>query len=56
MAAGRIRVYAAPCPSVGFGACDAPFASLFVAHQFTPFPLYSRATSADWYASVDNLP
>ena len=56
MTAGRIRVYSAPCPSVGFGACDAPFASLFLAHQFNPFPLYSRATSADWYASVENLP
>ena len=52
--AGRIRVYSTPCPSVGFGSCDAPFASLFLAHQFNPFPLYSRATSSDWYASVEN--
>ena len=56
MTAGRIRVYSAPCPSVGFGACDAPFASLFLAHQFNPFPLYSRVTSVDWYASVEHLP
>jgi len=56
MAAGRIRIYAAPCPSVGFGACDAQFSEIFLAHQFNSFPLHKKAQSDNWYLDVENMP
>jgi hypothetical protein len=49
MSAGRLRVYGAPCRSVGFGACDSGFAELVLAQQFNPFPLHRRPPSTDWY-------
>jgi poly(hydroxyalkanoate) depolymerase family esterase len=55
MSAGRLRVYLAPCRSVGFGACDSGFAELFVAHQFNPFPLHRRPPSTDWYEDPQNV-
>ena len=45
MSAGRLRVYLAPCASVGFGSCDQGFAEIFLANQFNPFPLHRKATS-----------
>jgi poly(hydroxyalkanoate) depolymerase family esterase len=56
MSAGRLRVYAAPCRSVGFGACDIGFSEIFLAHQFAPFPLHRKATSVDWYVHRENIP
>ena len=55
MSAGRLRVYGAPCRSVGFGACDSGFAELFLAHQFSPFPLHRRPPSTDWYVDPQNI-
>jgi poly(hydroxyalkanoate) depolymerase family esterase len=55
MAAGRIRVYAAPCPSVGFGTCDAQFSEIFLVHQFNSFPLHKKARSDTWYLNVENM-
>ena len=55
MNAGRLRVYGAPCRSVGFGACDSGFAELFLAHQFNPFPLHRRPPSTDWYVDPQNI-
>ena len=55
MTAGRLRVYGAPCRSVGFGACDSGFAELFLAHQFNPFPLHRRPPSTDWYVDPQNI-
>ncbi len=56
MAAGRIRIYAAPCPSVGFGTCDAQFSEIFLAHQFNSFSLHKKAQSDNWYLDVENMP
>ena len=56
MSAGKLRVYAAPCVSVGFGACDAGFSEIFLANQFNPFPLHRKATSMDWYVHPENIP
>ena len=55
MNAGRLRVYGAPCRSVGFGACDSGFAELFLAHQFNPFPLHRRPPSTDWFVDPQNI-
>jgi poly(3-hydroxybutyrate) depolymerase len=55
MNAGRLRVYGAPCRSVGFGACDSGFAELFLAQQFNPFPLHRRPPSTDWYVDPQNI-
>jgi poly(hydroxyalkanoate) depolymerase family esterase len=49
MQAGRLRVYGAPCPSVGFGACDAGFDTIFLTHSFNSFALFKHPTSNDWY-------
>lgn len=53
---GRLRIYQAPCPSVGFGACDAAFPAIFLEHQFSPFDLFRRATSNDWYLDPAHIP
>ena len=45
----RLKFYAPPCASVGFGACDAGFAAIFAAHSFNPFPLYRVPSSNDWF-------
>jgi hypothetical protein len=55
MSAGRLRVYGAPCRSVGFGTCDTGFAELFLAHHFTPFALHRRPPATDWYADPQNI-
>jgi poly(hydroxyalkanoate) depolymerase family esterase len=55
MGAGRLRVYGAPCASIGFGACDADFSKIFLAHQFNPFPLHHRPPSADWFIGLENV-
>lgn len=55
-AAGRLRVYLAPCPSVGFGTCDAAFPRIFQANGFNPFPLFSRAGGTDWFLDPANIP
>jgi poly(hydroxyalkanoate) depolymerase family esterase len=55
MSAGRLRVYAAPCV-IGFGACDTGFSDIFLANQFNPFPLFKKATAADWYVHPENIP
>jgi poly(hydroxyalkanoate) depolymerase family esterase len=49
MAAQRLRVYRAPCPSVGFGACDVGFSTIFLTHGFDPFPLHQSPSSGAWY-------
>jgi poly(hydroxyalkanoate) depolymerase family esterase len=56
MGAGRIRVYGPPCSSVGFGACDAGFADLFLRHQFNTFPLHRRPPTTEWYEDTSNIP
>jgi hypothetical protein len=55
MSAGRLRVYLAPCANVGFGACDQRFAEIFLANQFNPFPLHSKAKSADWFVRPEDI-
>ena len=55
MGAGRIRVYGPPCSSVGFGACDAGFADLFLRHQFNSFPLHRRPSATDWFEDATNM-
>jgi len=49
MQAGRLRVYRAPCPSIGFGACDAGFNTIFLTHSFNAFALFKDPASNDWY-------
>jgi hypothetical protein len=56
MSAGRLRVYMAPCASVGFGSCDQGFSEIFLANQFNPFPLHRKATSKDWYVRPESIP
>ena len=56
MGAGRLRLYLAPCPSVGFGSCDQGFSEIFLANQFNPFPLHRKATSSDWYVRPESIP
>ena len=56
MNAGRLRVYGARCPSIGFGACDVGFLEIFSANQFNPFPLQRKAASPDWYVHRENIP
>jgi poly(hydroxyalkanoate) depolymerase family esterase len=55
MSAGRLRVYMAPCASVGFGACDQGFSEIFLANQFNPFPLHRKAKSNDWFVRPENI-
>ena len=55
MSAGRLRVYMAPCASVGFGACDQGFAEIFLANQFNPFPLHRKAKSNDWFVRAESI-
>jgi poly(hydroxyalkanoate) depolymerase family esterase len=56
MAKGRLRIYQAPCPSIGFGACDEPFPTLFLKHQFSTFNLFHRPGSNDWYVDPAHIP
>jgi|GEM_PF-385435 poly(hydroxyalkanoate) depolymerase family esterase len=56
MSAGRLRVYLAPCGSIGFGACDQGFAEIFLSNQFNPFPLHRKSTSSDWFMRRENIP
>jgi hypothetical protein len=56
MMAGRLRIYQAPCPSIGFGACDAAFPAILQEHGFSPFDLFRRATSNDWFVNPGNIP
>ena len=56
MSAGRLRIYAAPCPSVGFGACDAAFPVIHAEHGIEPFTLFADATGQDWYVNPGNTP
>jgi poly(hydroxyalkanoate) depolymerase family esterase len=56
MSAGRLRVYLAPCTSVGFGACDTGFSEIFLANQFNQFPLHRKANATDWFVHVENIP
>lgn len=55
MSAGRLRVYGAPCSSIGFGACDVGFSEIFLANQFNPFSLQRKVTSSDWYVHPENI-
>jgi poly(hydroxyalkanoate) depolymerase family esterase len=55
MVAGRLRIYGAPCRSIGFGACDSDFAELFLAHRFAQFPLHRRPPATDWYEDPQNI-
>jgi len=55
MSAGRLRVYMAPCASVGFGACDQGFSEIFLSNQFNPFPLHRKAKSNDWFVRSENI-
>ena len=52
----RLRVYASPCPSVGFGTCDAAFATIHGAHGFADFELFRAAASEDWFVDPGNIP
>jgi poly(hydroxyalkanoate) depolymerase family esterase len=54
--AGRIRVYGAPCPNIGFGTCDAGFPQIFQANGFNPFPLFSRPGGTDWFVDPASIP
>jgi hypothetical protein len=56
MSAGRLRLYQAPCPNVGFGTCDAAFPAILQEHGTGPFKLFHRATSSDWYLNPANIP
>jgi poly(hydroxyalkanoate) depolymerase family esterase len=56
MSAGRLRLYQAPCPSVGFGACDAAFPAILQEHGSDPFKLFHRTSSNDWYLNPANIP
>jgi poly(hydroxyalkanoate) depolymerase family esterase len=56
LAAGRLRVYEAPCPSFGFGACDTAFPAIFQAHRFSAFDLFRRRASNDWYLDPAQVP
>ena len=53
---GRLRTYASPCPSVGFGTCDAAFAAIHGAHGFADFELFRAAASEDWFVDPGNIP
>ena len=53
---GRLRTYASPCPSVGFGTCDAAFAAIHGAHGFADFELFRAAASNDWFVDPGNIP
>ena len=55
MGQGRLKVYLAPCSSVGFGACDAGFSEIFLAHSFSPFALHRRPSSSDWFVDPQNV-
>jgi poly(hydroxyalkanoate) depolymerase family esterase len=55
MAAGRLRLYQAPCPSIGFGACDAAFPTILATHGSSAFDLFRRATSDDWFLNPGNV-
>jgi hypothetical protein len=56
LSARRLRVYSAPCPNAGFGACDADFATIFLRFSFNPFSLYRHPAANDWYLDADNIP
>jgi poly(hydroxyalkanoate) depolymerase family esterase len=56
MSASRLRLYQAPCSSVGFGACDAAFPTILQEHGSVPFKLFHRAGSDDWYVNPANIP
>jgi poly(hydroxyalkanoate) depolymerase family esterase len=56
MSAGRLRIYATPCVSVGFGACDVGFAEIFLTNQFNAFPLHKKGAATDWYVHPENVP
>jgi len=53
---GRLRTYASPCPSIGFGTCDAAFAAIHGAHGFADFELFRAAASEDWFVDPGNIP
>jgi poly(hydroxyalkanoate) depolymerase family esterase len=53
---GRIRVYRAPCPNIGFGTCDAGFPQIFQTQGFNPFPVFRRAGGNDWFLNPANIP
>ncbi|MGH8651616.1 MAG: hypothetical protein ACREYE_05285 [Gammaproteobacteria bacterium] len=55
MQAGRLRVYSAPCPTIGFGACDAGFNTTFLAHEFNTFALFKDPASNDWYVDPSRI-
>lgn len=55
MQAGRLRLYQPPCPSIGFGACDAPFPAILSAHGASAFDLFRRATADDWFLNPGNV-
>lgn len=56
LSVGRLRVYAAPCPNVGFGACDVDFPTLFLANGFNPFSLFRDPAADAWYRDPENIP
>lgn len=56
MTEGRLRIYQAPCPSVGFGACDEPFPAIFLKHQLSSFDLFRRPSSNGWYLDPAHIP
>jgi poly(hydroxyalkanoate) depolymerase family esterase len=55
MQARRLRLYQAPCASIGFGACDAAFPTILANHGSSAFDLFRRATSDDWFLNPGNL-
>ena len=56
MSAGRLRIYAAPCRSIGFGTCDAAFPAIHAEHGFETFELFAAAAGDDWYVNPGNIP
>jgi hypothetical protein len=53
--AGRIAVQRGPC-TLGFGACDASFNSLFFRFGLSPFALHAADPSGPWYLDPEHVP
>jgi len=52
--AHRVRMYAAPCPNVSFGTCDADIPTIISKHPTGPFSLYHVAKSDVWFLDHDS--
>jgi hypothetical protein len=55
MSAGRLKVYRAPCSSIGFGSCDTGFHTIFLTHSFNSFALYKDPASDNWYLDPGSI-